>query len=645
MHRHDPVPGLGRQRQAACQPSGKLIAHVTKVPAHIRVHHAGPASPAVDLSELIASLPHRPGVYRMLNAEGTVLYVGKARDLKKRVASYFQKTGSLEPRIQAMVSHVSGVETTVTRSESEALLLENNLIKTFAPRYNILYRDDKSYPYLQLSGHRFPKLGFYRGPLDKTNRYFGPFSSASAVRESIQLMQKVFRLRTCEDTVFANRSRPCLLHQIRRCTAPCVGLVQPEQYAEDVRNAELFLLGRDDEVLDKLERAMQEASERLDFEAAATHRDQIRALRGVRQTQFVASERARDVDIVALAAESGMLCVNLVSIRGGMHRGDKCFFPDHGEGYDEPQALEAFLSQHYLNREVPRLILVNREVDAQALAAVLTEQSGHEVEITGSAYGERGAWMRMAQANAQIALGQRLQLHAMHETRLSALHEALNLPPSAQRIECFDISHTMGEATVASCVVWDQGALRKDQYRRYNIRGVSPGDDYAAMREVLDRRYRKIVTGEGRMPDLILIDGGRGQVSSGLGALEELGLGQVAMVGVAKGEERKPGLEQLILPGREEALRLPKDHPGFLLIQEIRDEAHRFAIAGHRGRRGKTRRTSTLESIAGVGAKRRQKLLARFGGLRGVMSASVDEIAQVDGISHDLAERIYQHLH
>jgi excinuclease ABC subunit C len=618
---------------------------VTKVPAHIRVHHAGSASPAVDLSELIASLPHRPGVYRMLNAEGAVLYVGKAGDLKKRVASYFQKTGSLEPRIQAMVSHVSGVETTVTRSESEALLLENNLIKTFAPRYNILYRDDKSYPYLQLSGHRFPKLGFYRGPLDKTNRYFGPFSSASAVRESIQLMQKVFRLRTCEDTVFANRSRPCLLHQIRRCTAPCVGLVQPEQYAEDVRNAELFLLGRDDEVLDKLEQSMQEASERLDFEAAAMHRDQIRALRGVRQTQFVASERARDVDIVALAAESGMQCVNLVTIRGGMHRGDKSFFPEHGEGYDEPQALEAFLSQHYLNREVPRLILVNREVDAQALAAVLTEQSGHEVEITGSAYGERGAWMRMAQTNAQIALGQRLQLHAMHEARLSALHEALKLPPSTQRIECFDISHTMGEATVASCVVWDQGALRKDQYRRYNIRGVAPGDDYAAMREVLDRRYRKIVTGEGRMPDLILIDGGRGQLSSALSVLEELGLGQVAMVGVAKGEDRKPGLEQLILPGREEALRLPKDHPGFLLIQEIRDEAHRFAIAGHRGRRGKTRRTSTLESIAGVGAKRRQRLLARFGGLRGVMSASVDEIAQVDGISHELAERIYQQLH
>ena len=617
---------------------------MTKVPAHIRSQPGAEAYPSADLTALIAALPHRPGVYRMLNAEGGVLYVGKARDLRKRVASYFQKT-SLDPRIQAMVSHVRDIQTTVTRSESEALLLENNLIKTFSPRYNILYRDDKSYPYLRISGHRFPKLGFYRGPLDRENRYFGPFSSASAVRESIQLMQKVFRLRTCEDTVFSNRSRPCLLHQIRRCTAPCVGMVSPEHYAEDVRNAELFLLGRDDEVLDKLEQAMHQASEHLDFEAAAMHRDQIRALRGVRQTQFVASERARDVDIVALVSDSGVLCVNLATIRGGMHRGDKSFFPEHGEGYDEALALEAFLSQHYLSRDVPSLILVNRPVDVQALAAVLSEQAGHAVEITDSTYGERGAWMAMAQTNARLAVGQRLHLHAMQETRLAALQEALQLPASTQRIECFDISHTMGEATVASCVVWDQGGMRKDQYRRYNVRDVAAGDDYGAMREVLDRRYRKVVEGEGRMPDLILIDGGKGQVSSALAVMEELGLGEVNLIGVAKGEERKPGLEQLVIPGRPEPLRLPKDHPGLLLIQEVRDEAHRFAIAGHRGRRGKARRTSTLESIAGIGAKRRQRLLARFGGLRGVMAASIEEIAQVEGISRDLAERIYQHLH
>ena len=588
--------------------------------------------------------PTSPGVYRMLNAAQEVLYVGKARDLKKRVTSYFQKTG-LDPRIQSMVSQVRGVEITVTRSESEALLLENNLIKTFAPRYNILYRDDKSYPYLQITGHAYPKLGFYRGPLDKPHRYFGPFSSASAVRESIQLMQKVFRLRTCEDTVFSNRSRPCLLHQIRRCSAPCVGLIDTAAYAEDVRNAELFLLGRDDEVLDKLDKQMQAAAENLAFETAAAYRDQIRALRGVRQTQFVSSERARDVDIVALAAESGMLCVNLVTIRGGMHRGDKSFFPEHAEGYDEAVALEAFVSQHYPNREVPPLILVNRDVDTEGLSQLLSEQAGHPVQISSSNSGERRKWLDMAQTNAQVSTRQRLHLQATQEARVSSLQEALGLPASAQRIECFDISHTMGEATVASCVVWDEGGMKNGDYRHYNIQGVAPGDDYGAMREVLDRRYRRVVSGEGRIPDLILVDGGKGQVSSAVSVLEELGLGQVALVGVAKGVERKAGLEQLILPGREEPLRLPSDSPGLHLIQQIRDEAHRFAITGHRGRRAKVRRTSTLESIEGIGAKRRQKLLARFGGLRGLTSASIDDLAQVEGISRVLAERIYRHLH
>lgn len=620
---------------------------MTKLPAHAR-HAAPPAQPpvpAIDLDEVVAALPHLPGVYRMLNAAGEVLYVGKAGDLRKRVASYFQKTASLGLRIQAMVAQVRSIETTATRSESEALLLENNLIKALAPRYNILYRDDKSYPYLQLSGHRFPKLGFYRGPLDKDNRYFGPFSSASAVRSSIQLMQKVFRLRTCEDTVFSNRTRPCLLHQIRRCTAPCVGLIDATAYAEDVRNAELFLLGRDDEVLERLEQRMQSASDALDFEAAALYRDQIRALRGVRQTQFVASERSRDVDIVALVNGGGLLCVNLVTVRGGLHRGDKSFFPDHAEGYDEAGALEAFLSQHYLNREVPSLVLINREVEGAALAETLSEQSGHRVQISSSAAGERRAWLTMAETNARLAIEQRLHLHSTQEARLASLQEALGLPASTQRIECFDVSHTFGEATVASCVVWDEGGLQKGEYRHYNIQGVAAGDDYGAMREVLDRRYRKVVAGEGKLPDLIMIDGGKGQVSSARSILEELGLGGIALLGVAKGEERKPGLEQLIVPGREEPLRLPKDHPGLHLIQQIRDEAHRFAITGHRGRRGKVRRTSTLESIAGIGAKRRQKLLARFGGLKGLAAASVDELQQVEGVSRALAERIYRHLH
>jgi excinuclease ABC subunit C len=581
----------------------------------------------------------------MIGAKGEVLYVGKAGDLRKRVASYFQKTASLDHRIQVMVSQVRRIETTATRSESEALLLENNLIKTLVPRYNILYRDDKSYPYLMLTGHQFPQLAFYRGALDKSNRYFGPFSSASAVRESIHLMQKVFRLRTCEDTVFSNRSRPCLLHQIRRCSGPCVGLIDADSYAEDVHNAELFLRGRDDEVLQSLETRMADAAAALEYERAAQYRDQIRALRGVRQTQFVTTEAGRDVDIVALASYSGVVCCNLVSIRGGLHRGDKSFFPEHAEGYEESDALAAFLSQHYLHREVPQLILVNRPVDVAALTHLLSEQAGHPVSIVGSATGERRAWLEMAQTNARLAIEQSLRLQATHEVRLQALQEALGLPAGAQRIECFDVSHTFGEATVASCVVYDQGEMKKAQYRRYNIEGITPGDDFGAMRVVLDRRYRKIVAGEGRVPDLILIDGGKGQVSSARSVLEELGLGEVRLIGVAKGEARKPGLEHLVIPGATEPLTLPKDHPGLHLIQEIRDEAHRFAIAGHRGRRGKARRTSTLETIVGVGAKRRQRLLARFGGLKGITAASVEELQQVSGISRELAERIYQHLH
>jgi excinuclease ABC subunit C len=631
---------------------------MTKVPAHVRRTAptatavpafdpaAVPDSPeAADLLDVVGSLPHLPGVYRMIGGAGDVLYVGKARDLKKRVASYFQKTGSLEPRIQLMVSQVRRLETTVTRSESEALLLENNLIKTFSPRYNILYRDDKSYPYLVLSGHRFPRLGFHRGALDKANHYFGPFSSAGAVRESIQLMQKVFRIRTCEDTVFANRSRPCLLHQIKRCTAPCVRLIAEGAYADDVRNAELFLLGRDDEVLEKLEVRMEQSASAQEYEAAGTYRDQIRALRAVRQKQFVSSDKARDLDIVALATEEGLTCVNLVTVRAGQHRGDKSFFPEHAEGYDAVQALEAFLGQHYLNRDVPPLILVNHRIDTAALAQLLTEQAGHTVQIATAASGERRMWLSMAETNARVAIQQAVHLHATQEARLQALHLALGLPASTTRIECFDISHTMGEATVASCVVYEGGEMKKSEYRRYNIQGVQPGDDYGAMRQALDRRYRKVVAGEGKLPDLILIDGGKGQVSTAREVLEELGLGELALVGVAKGEERKAGLEQLILPGKDEALRLPPDHPALHLIQQVRDEAHRFAITGHRNRRGRTRRTSTLESIAGVGAKRRQKLLARFGGLKGLAAASVDEITQVEGISRALAERIYQQLH
>ncbi len=590
-------------------------------------------------------MPHLPGVYRMLNEAGEVLYVGKARDLKKRVASYFQKVGSLDVRIQRMVAQVRAIETTVTRSEPEALLLENNLIKTFSPRYNILYRDDKSYPYLVITGHAFPRLGFHRGALDKVNRYFGPFSSAGAVRESIQLMQKVFRIRTCEDTVFSNRSRPCLLYQIKRCTAPCVDWADPASYAEDVRNAELFLLGRDDEVLQKLELRMQEAAENQHYEAAATYRDQVRALRAVRHRQFVSSDKGRDVDIVAIAVDSGLMAVNLVTIRAGQHRGDKTFFPEHGEGYDEVQALEAFIGQHYLNREAPALILVNRTIEAQPLEQLLSAQAGRAVQIASAVAGERRVWLAMAESNARMAIVQAVQTHATQEARLQALQQALAFPITIWRIECFDISHTFGEATVGSCVVYDDAAMKKSEYRRFNVQGIEPGDDYGAMRQVLDRRYRKVVAGEGKLPDLVLIDGGKGQVTQAREVLEELGLGSVAIVGVAKGEERKPGLEQLIIPGRDEPLRLPPDHPGLHLIQQIRDEAHRFAITGHRTRRARARRTSVLEGIDGIGPKRRQKLLSHFGGLKGLIAASVDEISQVAGVSRALAERIHERLH
>jgi excinuclease ABC subunit C len=631
---------------------------MTKVPAHVRRKPPGapatlaPAptagsesSEASDLAEVVANLPHLPGVYRMIGGSGEVLYVGKARDLKKRVASYFQKTPSLDRRIQLMVAQVRQLETTVARSESEALLLENNLIKTFSPRYNILYRDDKSYPYLVLTGHSFPRLGFHRGALDKANRYFGPFSSAGAVRDSIQLMQKVFRIRTCEDTVFSNRSRPCLLFQIKRCTGPCVGLIDAASYMEDVRNAELFLLGRDDEVLERLEAKMEQASAGEDYEGAAAHRDQIRTLRAVRQKQFVSSDKARDLDIVALVAEAGIICVNLVSVRAGQHRGDKSFFPEHAEGYDAGQALEAFLAQHYLNRDVPPLILVNHQIDTVALERLLGEQAGHLVQIAAATAGDRRVWLSMAQTNARVAIQQAVHMQSTQEARLLALQQVLGLPASASRLECFDISHTSGEATVGSCVVYEDGGMKKSEYRRYNVHGVKPGDDYGAIHEVLDRRYRKVVAGEGKVPDLILIDGGKGQVSTARETLEELGLGGLMLVGVAKGEERKPGMEQLILPGREEPLRLPPDHPALHLIQQVRDEAHRFAITGHRNRRGRARRTSVLEAIVGIGAKRRQKLLARFGGLRGLVAASLDEIAQVEGISRALAERIYQQLH
>src|SRR5262245_15745713 len=597
-----------------------------------------------DAATLLAGLPHRPGVYRMLNANGDVLYVGKARNLQKRVASYFQKSDH-GPRTQVMLSQVAAVEITLTHSEGEALLLENNLIKSLAPRYNILFRDDKSYPYLMVSGDPFPRLGFHRGPLDKPHAYYGPFPNAGAVRESIQLLQKVFRLRTCENSVFQNRSRPCLLHQIRRCSAPCVGLIDEPTYAADVRNAKLFMEGREDDVVSGLAARMQEASQRCEYERAAVYRDQIRSLAKVQGRQYADTSKALDADIVACAIDQGIACVNLVMIRNGRYLGDKSFFPQHAEERSERDIIEAFLAQHYLHSPLPSVIVTQAEVDEGELVALFAEHAGHPVQIQTRPHAERRAWLEMAERNAQHALAQRAREQGTQETRLVAMRDALGLPPSVQRIECFDISHTQGEATVASCVVYDQYRMRNSEYRHYNITGIQPGDDYAAMRDVLHRRYEKVARGEGIVPDLMLIDGGKGQVQAAKAVLAELGFADIDLIGVAKGAERKPGLEELVLAEGDRVVRLDADHPGLHLIQQIRDEAHRFAITGHRQRRAKKRVTSTLEAIDGIGAKRRRQLLERFGGLKGVVSASIEDLAQVEGISRTLAERIYRELH
>ena len=557
----------------------------------------------------------------MLGAVGEVLYVGKAGDLKKRVSSYFQKQG-LSPRVQMMVSQVASIEVTATRSEGEALLLENNLIKSLAPRYNILFRDDKSYPYLMISGHEFPRLGFHRGAKDKRNRHFGPFPHSNAVRESIQLLQRVFRLRTCEDSVFQNRSRPCLLHQIRRCTAPCTGLISAAAYAQDVHSAELFLEGREDDVTRLLTGRMEVASTERHYEEAAIYRDQIRALSRVQARQYVESERGVDADVVACVLENGMSCVNLAMIRAGRHVGDRSFFPQNAAQATQSEIVEAFLNQHYIEQPKPALVLTEAGVR-----------------------GERRIWFEMAEKNARLALIQRAKEKTTQESRIVALREALGLPEGAQRIECFDISHTMGESAVASCVVYDRAGMQKSEYRRFNMRDLTPGDDYAAMRQALTRRYERVSKEEGKMPDLILIDGGRGQVSAARAALADLGLNDLTLVGVAKGPERKAGMEELVLEADGQSLSLPPEHPGLHLVQSIRDEAHRFAIVGHRAKRGKTRTTSSLTEIPGIGARRRQALLAHFGGLQGVQAAAVDELANVQGVSRSLAEKIYRHLH
>ena len=633
------------------------------------------------LSE-VAALPAMPGVYRYFDAEGAVLYVGKARDLKKRVSTYFQKNHG-GTRIGHMVTKIARMETTVVRSEAEALLLENNLIKTLNPKYNILFRDDKSYPYLKLASHDFPRVAYYRGAVEKKHRYFGPYPSAWAVKETILLLQKVFKLRTCEDTVFNNRTRPCLLYQIKRCSAPCVGHVTPEQYALDVANAERFLQGQAGDILTELEKQMRSRAEKLEFEQAAELRNQISALSKVLHQQSMEIGGDKDVDILAVKVLGGKACVNLAMVRGGRHLGDRPYFPTHvehaadlagleeddvdggaagGEGAQgvlpgkvkklEALVLEAFIAQHYVDVPVPPVLVCSEPVDKELIAALIM-QTGNKVTAIHQPREQRRIWLEMAQTNADLQLARLLAEQGSQQARTRALAEALDLPLDkldVLRIECFDISHTAGESTQASCVVFHGHKMQSAEYRRYNIEGITPGDDYAAMRQVLMRRYSKLAeaarNNTARLPDLVLIDGGKGQVSMAREVFEELGLDLGLIAGVEKGEGRKVGLEELVFADGREKVYLGRDSAALMLIAQIRDEAHRFAITGMRARRAKVRvGASRLEDIAGIGPKKRANLLQRFGGIRGVSSASAEDIATVEGISRELAEEIYRALH
>ncbi len=599
------------------------------------------------LREFLRSLPGLPGVYRMIAADESVLYVGKAKDLKKRVGSYFSKTGH-GPRIAMMVAQVARIDTTVTRSEAEALLLENNLIKSIEPRYNIVFRDDKSYPYLLFTNHRFPLIKFFRGKPDKKSRTFGPYPSAWAVRGGIALLQKTFQLRTCEDSVFSNRSRACMLHQIERCSAPCVGAISQADYEVDVNQAVEVLHGRGEALIDTLQIEMTQHAEGLEFERAARVRNKISRLRSLQQKQFVSSTSDRDIDVIAVIADQGLVAVNLVMIRGGQHVGDKTLFPHHVT-LDEDNAVAevalAFCAHHYLERNVPSVIIMNTVFESGPLAEVLSAQRGSNVQLQFNVIGERRVWVQMAEQNAKLAISQKLASSATQDARLDALIEALQLPTATHRIECFDISHTMGEATVASCVVFDDAKMQTGQYRRFNVAPAVGGDDYAAMREALTRRCARISSGEVPTPDVMIIDGGKGHVAIAAEVLAHAGLHQIVMFGSAKGVARKKGQEQIIFPDRDETIRLPTDHPGLHLIQSIQDEAHRFAIQGHRARRQKARAGMSLEDIEGIGGKRKLDLVTHFGGMRGVAKASADDLARVPGISRALAERIYNALH
>lgn len=603
-------------------------------------------APAFDPRPALRRLTHKPGVYRMIGADGEILYVGKARDLKRRVASYF-RAGIPGGKTGAMVRQVQGLEVTVTRNEAEALILENNLIKAHRPRFNVLLRDDKSYPYILLSSeHDYPRLSFYRGSRKVPGRLFGPFPSAGAVRETLNTLQKLFRIRNCEDSYFAHRSRPCLQHQIRRCSAPCVGLISREDYAADVAHALHFVEGRSREVIEELQRRMERAAGELAFEEAARYRDQIGRLKKIQQQGGDVADR-RDLDIVAGAQRGGRYCVAVMFYRGGRHLGSRTWFPRAVPGTDLPEVVEAFLSQYYAHRPPPHEILTDQplEDDGRVLCAALSEKAGRQVRIRHRVRGDRARWLEMTRANAEQALDLEIAGRAGLRAQLAELGGALELDHAPERLECFDVSHTMGESAVASCVVFGAEGPQKQEYRRFNITGVEPGDDYGAMAQALKRRYTRIRKGEAPVPDVLFVDGGKGQLAVAAEVLAELDMDGVDIVAVAKGPSRKPGMEQLFLVGRERPLILPRDSAALHLIQQIRDEAHRFAIAGHRGQRSKARQRSVLEDIPGLGPVRRRELLKEYGGLKGISAAGIDDLARVPGISRSLASRIWNHLH
>ncbi len=595
-------------------------------------------------------LPNDAGIYRMLDERAQVIYVGKARNLRKRVSQYFNRQASHAIKVAAMVVHVARVEVTVTANETEALILESNLIKELRPRYNVVLRDDKSYPYIYADlEHEFPRLRFHRGARTGKGRYFGPFPNAGAVRETLNLLQKLFLIRQCEDTFFKNRSRPCLQHQINRCTAPCVGLIEPPLYQSDVEHALMFLEGRGEEVISHLVAQMEQASVALNFERAARLRDQITSLKRVQLEQNVEGEEG-EFDVVAAAVKGGVGCVQVVFVRHGRVLGNKAYFPAHTQDSTPAEVLEAFLPQFYLaahrDRDVPRDIIVSETLDdTDWLAHALSEALGRRIGIRDSVRGERAKWLRMAQDNAQLALDQRLSSEADQHLRIAALATALDRDDPIERIECFDISHLGGEATVASCVVFGENGPRKSDYRKFNIKDAVAGDDYAAMHEALKRRYSRLKREDSPLPDIILIDGGKGQVMQAVDVLAELQITDVQVIGIAKGTTRKPGLETLLLHDGTEERRLPPDSPALHLLQHVRDEAHRFAIAAHRRARGNARKGSPLEQVAGIGAKRRKSLMQHFGGLQGIARAGVDDLIRIPGINRELAQRIYDVMH